>query len=96
MVLGLSLFWSLHRALGFRPAPCGGASREHWLGLKPGFIRVMLRQGGPQTVNFADSLIERVRELGHPLCVGLDPHLERIPAAFRQGSMRPSDPATVR
>jgi orotidine-5'-phosphate decarboxylase len=45
-------------------------------------------------VNFADNLIERVRELGHPLCVGLDPHLARIPAPFRQGSMRPSDPAT--
>jgi orotidine-5'-phosphate decarboxylase len=45
-------------------------------------------------VNFADSLIERVRELGHPLCVGLDPHLDRIPAPFRQGSMRAADPAT--
>jgi len=45
-------------------------------------------------VHFADELIRRVRELGHPLCVGLDPHLELIPAPFRKGSMRPEDPTT--
>jgi orotidine-5'-phosphate decarboxylase len=45
-------------------------------------------------VHFADDLIGRVRELGHPLCVGLDPHLDRIPESFRKGSMRPEDPAT--
>jgi len=45
-------------------------------------------------VNFADNLIERIRSLGHPLCVGLDPHLERVPAPFRQGSMSPADPET--
>ena len=45
-------------------------------------------------LNFADALIERTRALGHPLCVGLDPHLERIPAPFRQGAMDPRDPAT--
>jgi len=45
-------------------------------------------------VRFADELIRRVRELGHPLCVGLDPHLELIPESFRKGSMRPEDPAT--
>jgi len=45
-------------------------------------------------VHFADELIKRVRELGHPLCVGLDPHLDRIPEAFRKGSMRPGDPET--
>jgi orotidine-5'-phosphate decarboxylase len=44
--------------------------------------------------NFADSLIDRIRTLGHPLCVGLDPHLDRIPPLFREGSMRPDDPAT--
>jgi orotidine-5'-phosphate decarboxylase len=35
-----------------------------------------------------------VRALGHPLCVGLDPHLPLIPAVFRQGSMTVGDPRT--
>lgn len=46
-------------------------------------------------MNFADIVITRVRELGHPLCVGLDPHLDLIPALFRRGSMAAEDPATV-
>jgi len=46
-------------------------------------------------VNFADSVITRVRELGHPLCVGLDPHLDLFPPLFRRGSMAAEDPATV-
>ena len=45
-------------------------------------------------MNFADNLIERIRSLGHPLCVGLDPHLDRVPVSFRQGSMSPMDPET--
>jgi len=45
--------------------------------------------------HFADDLIRRQRELEHPLCVGLDPHLDRIPALFRQGSMEPSAPRTA-
>ena len=45
--------------------------------------------------NFADRLIERTRALGHPLCVGLDPHLARIPSLFRGGSMAPGDPSTA-
>ncbi len=45
-------------------------------------------------MDFADTLIERTRKLGHPLCVGLDPHLDLIPESFRRGSMRPKDPAT--
>ncbi len=36
--------------------------------------------------NFADRLTERTRRVGHPLCVGLDPYLERIPPAFRGAS----------
>jgi orotidine-5'-phosphate decarboxylase len=44
---------------------------------------------------FADVVITRVRDLGHPLCVGLDPHLELIPALFRRGTMAAEDPATV-
>jgi orotidine-5'-phosphate decarboxylase len=48
----------------------------------------------PQT-NFADRLIERTRALGHPLCVGLDPHLAPIPTLFRRGSMTPDDERTA-
>jgi len=46
-------------------------------------------------VAFADRLVLRQRELGHPLCVGLDPHLDRIPDAFRAGTMTPHDPASA-
>lgn len=46
-------------------------------------------------MHFADALIARVRELGHPLCIGLDPHLELIPPAFRRGDMRPASPETA-
>ena len=45
--------------------------------------------------HFADTLIARVRVLGHPLCVGLDPHLDPIPPLFRRGSMTPRDPQTA-
>jgi orotidine-5'-phosphate decarboxylase len=44
---------------------------------------------------FADRLIRRVREIGHPLCVGLDPHLPQLPASFRRGSMAPGAPETA-
>jgi orotidine-5'-phosphate decarboxylase len=47
------------------------------------------------TAHFADSLIERTRRLGHPLCVGLDPHLALIPELFRRGTMAPNDPETA-
>jgi len=45
--------------------------------------------------HFADSVIERTRRLGHPLCVGLDPHLDRIPALFRRGEGALGDPRTA-
>ena len=45
--------------------------------------------------HFADALVTRVRELGHPLCAGLDPHLDLIPPLFRRGSMSPRDPDTA-
>lgn len=45
--------------------------------------------------HFGDALIRRVRQLGHPLCVGLDPHLDQIPELFRRGSMAPGDPETA-
>jgi orotidine-5'-phosphate decarboxylase len=44
---------------------------------------------------FADRLVHRMRRLGHPLCVGLDPHLDRIPPLFRKGRMAPGDPETA-
>jgi len=44
---------------------------------------------------FADRLVLRARELGHPLCLGLDPHLGSIPPLFAQGSMAPADPRTA-
>jgi orotidine-5'-phosphate decarboxylase len=46
------------------------------------------------STHFADRLIERTRALGHPLCVGLDPHLGAIPPIFRRGAMAPSDERT--
>jgi orotidine-5'-phosphate decarboxylase len=45
--------------------------------------------------HFADRLIERTRALGHPLCVGLDPHLAQIPAIFARGSMAATDEQTA-
>jgi orotidine-5'-phosphate decarboxylase len=45
--------------------------------------------------HFADALVTRVRALGHPLCVGLDPHLPLLPALFRRGSMAPARPETA-
>jgi len=44
---------------------------------------------------FADRLIRRVREVGHPLCVGIDPHLPRIPESFRRGTMAPGASETA-
>lgn len=46
-------------------------------------------------VPFGDNVIERIRILRHPLCVGIDPYLERIPGGFRRGSMMPADPQTA-
>ena len=44
---------------------------------------------------FGDRVIERTRALGHPLCVGLDPYLDRIPSLFRHGAMQPQHPETA-
>ena len=44
---------------------------------------------------FADRLVQRVRKLGHPLCVGLDPHLDRMPPLFGGPSMDPGAPGTA-
>jgi orotidine-5'-phosphate decarboxylase len=48
------------------------------------------------TEPFADRLIRRVRALGHPLCVGIDPHLELLPRAFRRGRMAAGDLSAAR
>ncbi len=45
--------------------------------------------------HFADAVITRSRSLGHCFCLGLDPHLAMIPAAFRRGDMDARDPETV-
>ncbi len=47
------------------------------------------------TEAFADRLIRRARELAHPLCAGLDPHLPLIPPLFRRGSMEPGAKETA-
>ncbi|HXQ20114.1 MAG TPA: orotidine-5'-phosphate decarboxylase [Candidatus Acidoferrales bacterium] len=44
---------------------------------------------------FGDRVIERMRRLGHPLCVGLDPYLDRLPPPFRRGAMVPQQPDTA-
>ena len=45
---------------------------------------------------FGDRVIERTRALKHPLCVGLDPYLDRIPSLFHRGPMQPQHPGTAR
>jgi len=45
--------------------------------------------------SFAERLIETTRELGNPLCVGLDPYLDRIPQLFRRGDMQPAKTETA-
>jgi orotidine-5'-phosphate decarboxylase len=44
---------------------------------------------------FADRVIRSTRQLGHPLCVGIDPHLALLPAPFRSGSLRAGEPAAA-
>lgn len=45
-------------------------------------------------MHFADDLMARTREIGHPLCAGIDLHLGLVPALFQRGSMAATDPAT--
>ena len=44
--------------------------------------------------NFADRFILRARELGHPLCVGIDPYIDKIPPVFRRKDMAVGSPET--
>jgi len=45
--------------------------------------------------HFADRLLQVIRHSGHPLCVGLDPHLPLIPKPFRVGDMQPGQAQTA-
>tara|TARA_Y100000766_G_scaffold24138_1_gene16726 strand:- start:521 stop:1480 length:960 start_codon:yes stop_codon:yes gene_type:complete len=45
---------------------------------------------------FGDKLIDKIRIIGNPLCVGLDPYLDKIPPLFRDGPMTPADPRTAK
>ena len=45
---------------------------------------------------FGDKLIEQIRIIGNPLCVGLDPYLDKIPPLFQDGPMTPADPRTAK
>lgn len=51
--------------------------------------------GAEPGFHFADAVITRSRALGHCFCLGLDPHLAMIPAAFRRGTMAARDPETI-
>ena len=53
------------------------------------------QEGTTSAAGFADRLIGRMRALGHPLCVGLDPYLDRLPLPFRHGAMAPRQPDTA-
>jgi orotidine-5'-phosphate decarboxylase len=46
-------------------------------------------------LHFADRFIAAARELENPLCVGLDPHLERIPREFGVSTSELSSEATA-
>lgn len=45
--------------------------------------------------DFASRLVQETRRLGTPLCVGIDPHLDKIPALFRIGDMDYRKPQTA-
>jgi orotidine-5'-phosphate decarboxylase len=45
--------------------------------------------------SFADRLVLRLRSLGHPLCLGLDPLLASIPPVFAKGPMSAVDARTA-
>ncbi len=58
-------------------------------------ITVSRAPGQPRDFHFADAVISRSRSLGHCFCLGLDPHLAMIPAAFRRGDMDAREPETI-
>ncbi|MBH66715.1 MAG: orotidine-5'-phosphate decarboxylase [Rhodospirillaceae bacterium] len=46
-------------------------------------------------MHFGDRLIKKIRQVGNPLCIGLDPHLEKLPPLFQDGTMEANDPRTA-
>lgn len=42
-------------------------------------------------VNFADKLIEAVKKKGNPICVGLDPRLDKIPESIKNRALNYTD-----
>ena len=46
-------------------------------------------------MHFGDRLVQSTRHIGNPLCVGLDPYLDKIPPLFCDGTMKPNDPRTA-
>lgn len=49
----------------------------------------------PKGRHFGDVIITRSRQKGHCFCLGLDPHLSMIPAAFRRGEMAARSGETI-
>ena len=45
-------------------------------------------------MHFGDRLVQSTRHIGNPLCVGLDPYLDKITPAC-DGTMKPNDPRTA-
>lgn len=41
--------------------------------------------------NFADRLIEAIKQKGNPICVGLDPRLDKIPKAIKEKALQEAD-----
>jgi orotidine-5'-phosphate decarboxylase len=74
-----------------RASPARDSRRKEKL--KGGSLSANL--GGALQTPFADRLIQRTRELGHPLCAGIDPDLAYLPEVFRRGSMAPGAPETA-
>jgi len=46
--------------------------------------------------HFADNLLEAIEQKGAPVCVGLDPVFERLPAELRRGDDRQARAAAIR
>lgn len=86
---------------GVVKVPARAASERAWSSKEnigrdaSGPLELGATKGSPIEAPFSDRLIERVRTLGHPLCVGIDPFLDRIPPLFRRGAMDPHDPHTA-
>lgn len=61
----------------------------------PTGARGAAEQGAAIESAFADRLVLRLRALGHPLCLGIDPLLGSIPPLFAKGPMTAADARTA-